>query len=400
MALININIPKHIELLVSAYDNINGKNALEQYKYFLDQEHELIEFVRSLHHIKLPDNFATHILLLNPTNREFNIPFDKLKSLNEILACVSCKQPFDIAEKYNLHIQKKAVQCKLCATINPYDLFFLTNFTKKHKHNIKKDNYSELINKLQYIRNRLSVHKINEIILNHEKKIFKNRLEKEYNNLSYCPFDLVKGMMRQVDFTTKINKNIDFYKNNDFTNRYLQFLEIIKTYKILAVPTLEIDFYWHTHMRNPVHYDQYTTEYFGHVLKHDDTIESNLLEHSYVNTCIYWANHFKEPYGKDIPDFGSVMGCFALFPFTQSRKRILCVRKIYNNIQAKKETEMAYLNYSSGNDDLLFTMPFLISNPYSNCDGGQHYSSCVGHHTSCGGHSGCGSSCGGGCGGG
>lgn len=404
MATINIDIPKHIDLLIYVYDNINGKNALEQYNYFLDQEHEFIEFIRAAHQIKLSDNFASHILLLNPTNRKLNIAFDKLKSLNEILVCVNCKQSFALADKYNLHIQKNTIQCKICSTTNPYDLFFLTNIIKKNKHYIKKDDCDELITKLQYIQNKLSVHKINETILDREKKIFKNRLEKEYNNLSYCPFDLVKGMMRQVDFTIKINKNIDFYKNNDFTNRYLQFLEIIKTYKIFAVPTLEIDFFWHTHMRNPEQYDQHMKEYFGYVLNHDDTIESNLLEYSYVNTCIHWANHFKEPYGKDIPNFVCVMGCFALFPFTKSRRQILCARKIYRNNRAGTETEieMNYLNYSSCNNDFLFTMPFLVSNPFSSCDAGQHYTSCAGHHASCAGHSGCGSSCGagGGCGGG
>jgi len=64
---------------------------------------------------------------------------------------------------------------------------------------------------------------------------------------------------------------------------YFRFMELMrkKDPSIPLVPTLQMDLFWHTHMRNPIQYAADCNFYFGDILEHDDAIpEDKLKDHT------------------------------------------------------------------------------------------------------------------------
>jgi len=112
----------------------------------------------------------------------------------------------------------------------------------------------------------------------------------------FCSINLVDGMKRQLKFMSKISnhecfRDADYCKNS--IRRYKLFLKLIGMRKCKAVPTLDIDLTWHTHMLSPDHYIRDTKEMIGFTPNHDDDVSDLSLEPLREKTEALWNATFK-----------------------------------------------------------------------------------------------------------
>jgi hypothetical protein len=59
---------------------------------------------------------------------------------------------------------------------------------------------------------------------------------------------------------------------------------------LVAVPTIEIDCAWHTHMLFPSSYRIFTQRYLRRIINHDDTIPDTSLKQFASDTNRAWIN--------------------------------------------------------------------------------------------------------------
>lgn len=129
------------------------------------------------------------------------------------------------------------------------------------------------------------------------------------NQTTFVPsIDLIKAVLRQRDFLEKFQKH-RFYSMNLGTMDIISFEQIVQNYvsfiklgrkNTMIVPTFDIDFIWHTHMRYPFDYREFSTALCGFVLDHDDSISPQLLSDSYKDTKNRWKAVYQTDYGQNI----------------------------------------------------------------------------------------------------
>ena len=115
--------------------------------------------------------------------------------------------------------------------------------------------------------------------------------------------NIIKSLKGQLEFFTKL-KRIFFFRHDlnrktSFKfgyNRYLRFLDLIKQKKGVMVPTLDIDYIWHSHMLLPESYQKDMDNLMGKVLDHNDDIEASELKDCFTNTKKFYKNCFKSNY--------------------------------------------------------------------------------------------------------
>ncbi|CAO3631317.1 unnamed protein product [Cunninghamella blakesleeana] len=113
------------------------------------------------------------------------------------------------------------------------------------------------------------------------------------SNPSPFSIDLIHAVSRQKKFYDNI-KGIDWKPPKGFTSairRYHDFLVLMKRYPtIIAVPTIEIDCAWHTHMLFAKKYRDFTLNYLKRHINHDDTIPDSSLKQYASKTNNAWLN--------------------------------------------------------------------------------------------------------------
>ncbi|CAF0954814.1 unnamed protein product [Adineta steineri] len=80
---------------------------------------------------------------------------------------------------------------------------------------------------------------------------------------------------------------------------YISFMKLAKK-GTMIVPTFDIDLIWHTHMRSPMSYIDFSTTVCGFILNHDDSIDKNVLNVAYENTTNQWKLTYQSEYGQNI----------------------------------------------------------------------------------------------------
>jgi len=111
----------------------------------------------------------------------------------------------------------------------------------------------------------------------------------------FCSMNLVDGMKRQLKFMSKISNHKSFRDAEfckDSIRRYKLFLKLIGMRKCKAVPTLDIDLTWHTHMLFPDDYIRNTKEMIGFTPNHDDEVSDLSLEPQRKKTEALWNATF------------------------------------------------------------------------------------------------------------
>jgi len=112
----------------------------------------------------------------------------------------------------------------------------------------------------------------------------------------FCSMNLVDGMKRQLKFMSKISNHQCFRNAEYCTNgirRYKLFLKLIGMRRCKAVPTMDIDLTWHTHMLLPDHYIRDTKELIGFTPNHDDDVSDRNLEPLSEKTEALWNATFR-----------------------------------------------------------------------------------------------------------
>ncbi|CAO3615681.1 unnamed protein product [Mucor hiemalis] len=104
--------------------------------------------------------------------------------------------------------------------------------------------------------------------------------------------DLIQAVARQYKFAVKVTKSINWNVPDGIIHgirNYSKFLAIIKENPDLkAVPTIEIDLAWHTHMLHHKKYRLFCFEYIGKLINHDENIPETELEAFVVKTDQAW----------------------------------------------------------------------------------------------------------------
>ncbi|KAI8065489.1 hypothetical protein BC940DRAFT_348130 [Gongronella butleri] len=104
------------------------------------------------------------------------------------------------------------------------------------------------------------------------------------SNPSNFSLDLIHAVFRQRKFYDSV-KGIQWEMPDNFSRavrRYHDFLFMMRMNpQLVAVPTIEIDCAWHTHMLFAFNYTQFGYKYLNRAINHDDTIpETKLSEHA------------------------------------------------------------------------------------------------------------------------
>nr|CAG8599337.1 2597_t:CDS:2 [Entrophospora candida] len=122
------------------------------------------------------------------------------------------------------------------------------------------------------------------------------------DNIFPFAFSLLDAVNRQRKFTHKMVVNCchwicNYQIQNNAIKKYECFMKLIgkNPYKCI-VPTLDIDLAWHTHMLNPKFYKKYTMEKTKRFINHDDSIEDQVIDKSFKETCKLWYKEFDELY--------------------------------------------------------------------------------------------------------
>ncbi|CAO3652200.1 unnamed protein product [Cunninghamella echinulata] len=116
-----------------------------------------------------------------------------------------------------------------------------------------------------------------------------------YSDTNPSPFslDLLQAVERQYKVSTKM-LNVKWLLPDSIVRgmrNYIHFLTLMKeNNQLIAVPTLEIDVAWHTHMMHPKEYRQFTLKYIKRVINHDDTIPQVQLDKYSMDTRNAWNN--------------------------------------------------------------------------------------------------------------
>jgi hypothetical protein len=128
------------------------------------------------------------------------------------------------------------------------------------------------------------------------------------SRLSFIPsIDLVQAIIRQRDFLEKFKQHCLYswiFKQDDRLNfeklakNYVLFMRLARKNEII-VPTFDIDLIWHSHMRHPSHYHQFSIALCGFILDHDDSIEQNTLSNNYQKTADRWKATYNTDYGQN-----------------------------------------------------------------------------------------------------
>jgi len=126
---------------------------------------------------------------------------------------------------------------------------------------------------------------------------------------SFVPsLDLVQAVLRQRDFLEKFQKH-QFYSMQFKSMNSISFQQLVQNYisfmklareNVMIVPTFDIDLMWHTHMRSPMSYLEFSTAICGFILNHDDSIAKDSLIAAYQDTAARWKLTYQSDYGQNI----------------------------------------------------------------------------------------------------
>lgn len=151
--------------------------------------------------------------------------------------------------------------------------------------------------------------KVRKLNINQYEKMIHCSLEKSIlNQRIFVPsIDLTKAVLCQHNFLEKFqNHKLYLYdlRRMDMTwfeqmiENYISFMKLARKNTII-VPTFDIDIIWHTHMRYPMHYREFSSTLCGFVLDHDDSMTPEILKDAYQNTAERWKNAYQSEYGQN-----------------------------------------------------------------------------------------------------
>ncbi|KAF4979789.1 hypothetical protein FZEAL_4063, partial [Fusarium zealandicum] len=130
-------------------------------------------------------------------------------------------------------------------------------------------------------------------------------MSRYWENFGPFALDLIGAVMRQGIFSEKMCK-IDWLHSpaayetmTRLCSKYDRFLGIMHRYPSrVAVPTLDIDLAWHSHMLSPFQYYNFTVPRYTRYFRHDDKIDEDKLGDGFEWTSKTYQEIFGEVYSE------------------------------------------------------------------------------------------------------
>lgn len=149
---------------------------------------------------------------------------------------------------------------------------------------------------------------MDNIMLAAERKAVRQMLECYFENSSEFAIDLVGAVIHQGSFILKIH-DIDWLHSptanltmSRLLCKYDRFLDLAANRPPgkIAVPTLDVDLAWHTHMLSPLSYYLTTTQKLHLFLDHEDKVDETLLHDGFEWTSKAYQRKYGEIYSECI----------------------------------------------------------------------------------------------------
>lgn len=342
----NNDIQNYANIIKSVYQDISQLSDEDLHDYLIKLEHQYI--------YNCIDNFAHTIYKLNPgeyfSNNNRNIQTNTNKwSINDILCCHNCGNKFDKYKSYDLHVKKISICCDICKLDTTFIDLVVISICKNNINDnsnsllslydvpIKKfstvKNFTDFVNVVAY--DRCINYKHKNIRLKKLKKEIIKKLQTNGNNIGFFKYNLIYGMYRQIEFIKKIHSSVDLWiRNNEFIStsikNYSKFMNLIIKYKYkILVPTLIIDFIWHSHQNNSLGYKNWCMENNNKIINHNDNINKSSLNSYYKNTYLLWYDTYKQIYSTNKPKFNYFEKCIIKF----SEKKCYCYQMVIKQIK-------------------------------------------------------------------
>ncbi|OAQ67280.1 alpha-ketoglutarate-dependent sulfonate dioxygenase [Pochonia chlamydosporia 170] len=135
----------------------------------------------------------------------------------------------------------------------------------------------------------------------------KSMLSRYWQNSTFSGLDLHGATMRLAIFTqnaTRINwleKRSGSTRVDLLSTRYARFMDLQAAHPDrVAIPTVDIDLAWHTHILGPRSYAAWTVKKMGSILDHTDNMDETLLSTSFEWTCQAYMAKYSAPYSECI----------------------------------------------------------------------------------------------------
>ncbi|KAG9406877.1 hypothetical protein AC1031_003207 [Aphanomyces cochlioides] len=242
-------------------------------------------------------NFAHTVAMLHPVAYAKPRPPTQTSWRDKLHRCPhpACQEPLTLAQMHDIHLKDAAVVCPRCGSQLRYGVFQLADILGADP--------------------TMGTAPWTCLPRDGELSTFKSSLEKKVNAATYdrivgavdrrlqrADIDLVRAMVRQLDFVEKICSNIEYWTTPQVVHaailRYHKFMRLfqVKHPSTTLVPTCDIDLVWHTHQTFPQDYRAYCKALCSMVLDHNDTMSKRNVVDGFAATCRLWATQFDEAY--------------------------------------------------------------------------------------------------------
>ncbi|KAG9406324.1 hypothetical protein AC1031_002644 [Aphanomyces cochlioides] len=194
-----------------------------------------------------------------------------------------CGQALSVDDMYKFHIKGDAVPCCKCSNSITLGAFSLALFTSHYREITMDCELNDGVRKVTLdvpsmppdgnveafmttLRSRIEKIEQEDNIEGATKlRVAVRRHFLTYFNGNRSPFgfDLVKAMIRQLDFINKICPNYNYWSHAEVLQasivRYHKFMHLMKIKKAtdVLVPTADIDLVWHTHQADAPAYENF-----------------------------------------------------------------------------------------------------------------------------------------------
>lgn len=138
-----------------------------------------------------------------------------------------------------------------------------------------------------------------------ERRSIRKMMSRYWDNSSIFALELGSAVIRQSGFVDKM-QSIDWLHSpavrqtmNRLLTKYARFIEIIATFPMEgAVPTMDVDLAWHTHLLSPKAYFDYTIMKCKRFIDHNDKVDEDSLSTRFEWTCKTYEKLFQEVYSE------------------------------------------------------------------------------------------------------
>ncbi|CAK4624592.1 unnamed protein product [Aphanomyces euteiches] len=328
-------VQDHLNEMLAMYDFQGQCSTMEQvYSRLLDLEAEYY-LDRSV------ANFAHTVHRLHPSYYAFYSGHDEMAhrtAIKELYAKCPyprCGASIPVETMYKFHIKGDAVNCSTCSNVLTLGVFEMVKFianapvlsvecTLKGSPrtltvitpDVPSDGSIDTFMADLRSRMKAEARKGSEAGARQlQQEAWKHTKTHFNGNRSPFGFDLVKAMIRQLDFVNKICPNYNYWSHAEVLQasivRYHKFMHLmkIKYPTDVLVPTADIDLVWHTHQTDTQAYYDFCTQDGGYLVKHDDTIEGGDLKDGYSESFALWNAAYDEPYSSYAPMGGTESRC-------------------------------------------------------------------------------------------